>query len=238
MATAKNKKLYYTIGAAILAIGGYVAYRQYKKKNEELPTPEPEPLPPVKEKPKVTPTKTQSASAAKIAEMQNLMIKRFEQLNRASEYTAAMAKGGWGAKSRAAIAKLMPTNAKNFGDPNADNVDKYISALSKDVQTAAQQEKNLETAQKSADAKKKLATATMTNLEKGGKAVLLVKVTSPLLKYDTVKNTYIPISGKTRTFEEGYVFRKGDLFDRGNGQLLFVYGDNRYPIDPTNLLNR
>jgi hypothetical protein len=234
MATTKNKKtLYYALGALLVAGAGYFAYTRYKKKNEELPEPEPQPTP----QPSPTPTVTKAASAAKIAEMQNLMIRRFEQLGRSSEYNAAAAKGGWGSKSRTAIAVLMPTNAKNLGDPTAANVDIYIKALSADVATKAAQIKNQETAQQTTEANKKLAAAIVKHSDGGGTVKVLVNFEAPKVIFDKVKNTYIPTTG-TMKFTIGDRISKGSLFNRGNGQILYKVGDVRYIINPNYLISQ
>lgn len=231
MATKKTNKIYYIIGAAILGVGGFYAYKKFFKKDEELPTPEPTPIP-------APPQKTTNvASAAKIAEMQNLMIKRFEQLGRSSEYNAAAAKGGWGQKSRNAIAILMPTNAKNLGDPTAANIDVYIKALTADVQTKAAQIKSQETAQKTTEENKKLAAAIFKHSEGGGTVKVLVDFKAPKVIFDKVKNTYIPTTG-TMTFIIGDRINKGYLVNRGNGQLLYKVGDARYIINPNYLISQ
>jgi hypothetical protein len=233
MATKKTNTIYYIIGAAILGVGGFYAYKKFFKKDEELPTPEPTPKPTP-----APPQKTSNvASAAKIAEMQNLMIKRFEQLGRASEYNAAAAKGGWGQKSRNAIAILMPTNAKNLGEPTAANIDVYIKALTADVQTKAAQIKSQETTQKTTSENKKLAAAIFKHSEGGGTVKVLVDFKAPKVIFDKVKNTYIPSTG-TMTFTIGDRISKGSLVDRGNGQLLYKVGDVRYIINPNYLISQ
>ena len=81
----KSNTIYYLIGAVILGAAGFLWYRNMKKKSEPL---EPvKPLPPgPSPAPAPTPTGPSAAPATKITELQNLMIKRFSQLNKESEY--------------------------------------------------------------------------------------------------------------------------------------------------------
>lgn len=232
----KTKSLYYIIGAAIVGVGGYFAYNKFFKKENETPTPEPTPTPTPTPQPKPVKTTT-AATPTQIAEMQNLMIKRFEQLGRANEYNAAAAKGGWGKKSRDAIAILMPTNARILGDPTAANIDVYLRALRSDVAVKAAQIKFQETAQKTTAENKKLAAAIVAHNKKGGTVKVLTEFKAPKVIFDTVKNTYIPADGFMR-FVQGEKIGKDKLFDRGNGQILYKAGDVRYIINPNYLISQ
>jgi hypothetical protein len=234
MATKKSNTIYYALGAIALGVAGYFAYNKFKKKKDIEPIlPEPTPTP------KATPTatKTPPATAAQILEMQNLMIKRFEQLGRPGEYNSAAAKGGWGAKSRTAIATLMPTNAKNLGDPTSANINVYITALKKDVETAATEIKNKQTAEKTTEANKKLAAAIVKHSDGGGSVKVLTSFKAPKVIFDTVKNTYIPATG-TYSFTIGDRLGKGTLVNRGNGQILYKVGTDRYIINPNYLISQ
>lgn len=233
----KDNTLYYLIGAAIVIVGGYFGYNEYKKrKGDEIPTPEPTPTPePKKTTPKQTPSKPTNASAAKISELQKSMIRRFVQLNRANEYTESDAKGGWGNKSRTALQYLQPQNYASKGDPNASNIDFWINSINKDVETAAKESAAMKTKQNTVDQNKKLSKDIVAFVEKGGNARVIVAFTSVKHQLDAVKNTYIPLS-TTRTFNVGKTFGKGDLFDRGNGQIMIKDGAFRYPTSPQNFL--
>jgi hypothetical protein len=232
----KDNTLYYLIGAAVVAVAGYFAYNKYKsKKDADTPTPPtPEPTPdPKKGKTQTTPT---AASAAKINELQQAMIRRFVQLNRSSEYTENDAKGGFGIKSRTALKTLQPQNYASKGDPNASNIDFYITSINKDIETAAKESADLKTKQTSNAELKKLSAGIVDYLDKQeGKAKTIVEFTAVKHQFDTVKKTYVPLN-ETKKFSKGKVYESGELVDRQNGQIMIKDGDFRYPTTPQNFL--
>lgn len=227
----KNNTLYYLLGAAVLGVVGYFGWEKYKKsKGGETPTPEP--LPEPKEK---TTTKPANASAAKISELQKAMIRRFVQVDRQNEYTESDAKGGWGNKSRTALQKLQPTNYASKGDPNASNIDFWITSINKDIETAAKESAAMKVKQVSNAQLQKLSKDIVDYLKKGGKVKVISKFTAVKHQFDAVKKTYIPLKD-TKTFSEGKVFENGDLVDRGNGQIMIKDDEYRYPTTPQNFL--
>lgn len=237
----KDNTLYYIIGAAILAGAGFVFYRQWKNKKDTpiipptpqppTPTPTPQPAP----KPQPAP-----ASSSKIAELQNLMIKRYIQLGRDSEYNAASAKGGWGNLSTSALQYLQPSNFTSRGIPNASNIDAWIISIKKDVENAAsevkkQSEKEIETAKLKA-----LATQYAKHFQSGKPIEVLTDFKAILHKYDSVKNSYVPTKD-TKDFKAKTKLTKGNIYssmiDRRNGQIIIVVGgDKYYPTSPSNLI--
>ena len=230
----QNNTLYYILGAAVVGVVGYFAYNKYKQgKQPETPTPEPTPEP-QQQKGKTT-TKPANASAAKIAELQKAMIRRYVQLNRADAFTDSDAKGGWGNKSRNALKYLQPTNYATKGDPNAGNIDFWITSINKDIETAAKESAALKTKQATTAELKNLSKGIVDYLAKGGKAKVISKFTAVKHQFDAVKKTYIPLKD-TKTFSEGKVFEDGDLVDRQNGQIMIKDGEYRYPTTPQNFL--
>lgn len=224
----KSNTIYYVIGAVILGGAGYLFYDNWKKKKDE-PTPSPEPPSPgPSPAPKPSPGPS-PASATKINELQTLMIKRFVQLNRAGEYDAAAAKGGWGNKSTNALKFLQPANFASRGIPNASNIDFWISSIKKDVETAAKQEKDIET-KKTSDAQlKKLATDLESHLKakKGNKIRLLADTTAIKTQFDKARGFYFPL-GDTKKFFKGAKYSIDEIINRGNGTLGIKVGDFRY----------
>lgn len=235
----KDNTLYYLIGAVLLGGAGFLFYRQWKKKKD---TPEPiTPLPPSPgPAPVPTPSGPAPASATKISELQNLMIKRYIQLNRDDEYNAAAAKGGWGNKSTAALQYLQPSNFASRGIPNANNINAWIASIKKDVENASsevkkQSEKEIETAKL-----KKLASQYAKHFQSGKPIEVLTDFTAILHKYDSVKNSYVPTKDK-RNFKAKTKLTKGSTYtsmiDRQNGQIIIVVGgDKYYPTSPSNLI--
>jgi hypothetical protein len=232
----KDNTLYYLIGAAIVGVVGYFGYKEYQKK-KETPTPEPtpEPTPDQKQKKEKTQTTPTAASAAKINELQKAMIRRFVQLNRSSEYTENDAKGGFGGKSRTALKTLQPQNYESKGDPNAGNIDFWITSLNKDIESDAKESADQKTKQTSNDELKKLSKGIVDYLAKGGKAKTIVEFTAVKHQYDTVKQTYVPLN-ETRKFSKGKVYESDELVDRKNGQIMIKDGLFRYPTTPQNFL--
>ena len=226
----KSNTIYYLIGAVILGAAGFLWYRNMKKKNEPLEPPKPlPPGPSPAPAPKPGPVGPTPASSAKIAELQNLMIKRFVQLNRAGEYDAAAAKGGWGNKSTNALKFLQPANFASRGIPNASNIDFWISSIKKDVETAAKQEKDIET-KKTSDAQlKKLATDLESHLKakKGNKIRLLADTNAIKTQFDKARGFYFPL-GDTKKFFKGAKYSIDEIINRGNGTLGIKVGDFRY----------
>ena len=231
----KDKSLIYIIGAVAVGALGYFGYKKYMENKLPTPTPEPTPEPTPTPTPKKKGTTPTNASAAKINELQKLMIRRFVQLNRASEYTESDAKGGWGNKSRTALQYLQRQNYASKGDPNASNIDFWIQAINKDVETAAKESAQMKTKQTSVDQLKKLSKDIVAYLKTGGRAKVINDFTSVKHQFDAVKKTYIPLS-ETKTYRKGLSFGDGDLVDRGNGQIMIKSGVYRYPTSPENLL--
>ena len=235
MARKKDNTLYYLLGAAIVGVIGYFGYDYYKKKQETptpTPTPEPTPTPTPKRKRQTTPT---AASAAKISELQKAMIRRFVQLNRSGEYTESDAKGGFGNKSRTALKTLQPTNYATKGDPNASNIDFWITSINKDIETAANESAQQKTKQATTAELRKLSKGIVDYLAKGGKARTIVEFTAVKHQFDAVKKTYVPLN-ETKKFSKGKVYEANELFDRGNGQIMIKDGLFRYPTTPQNFL--
>jgi hypothetical protein len=231
----KDNTLYYLLGAAIVGVVGYFGYDYYKKK-QGTPTPTPEPTPTPTPKPErkrqTTPT---AASAAKISELQKAMIRRFVQLNRSGEYTESDAKGGFGNKSRTALKTLQPNNYASKGDPNASNIDFWITSINKDIETAANESAQQKTKQATTSELKKLSKGIVDYLAKGGKARTIVEFTAVKHQFDAVKKTYVPLN-ETKKFSKGKVYKAKELFDRGNGQIMIKDGLFRYPTTPQNFL--
>lgn len=230
----KDNTLYWIIGAAIVAGAGYFIYTGMKNKDKPIeppqPGPSPGPSPGPGPAPKPKPVGPAMASAAKIDELQKLMIRRFVQLNRSGEFDAAAAKGGWGSKSATALEKLQPQNFINLGNVNASNVDKWIAAIKKDVETAAAEQQKIQT-KKTTDAQQiKLADALEKHLQTKGKKIrLLSDVTGIKHQYDNARGYYLPL-GDTKKFYKGAKYDKDEIINRGNGTLGIKVGDFRYFI--------
>ena len=154
-------------------------------------------------------------------------------------FTASEAKGGWGGKSENAlkVALSASTGDSAYTTPlDSSNAARYIKAVTAVNADRANQLKTQQT--KQTDKATKLATAAdiVKKLDTGKyKAKLLVEVTSPALQFDAVKNTYRALSS-TKTFRKGTIFTSGELFNRGDGTVLYKSGNIRYPINPDNLL--
>lgn len=228
----KDKNIMYIIGAVAVGALGYFGYKKYM--DGQLPTPTPEPTEPTPT-PNKKGTTPQKASAAKIDELQKLMIRRFVQRDIANEYTANDAKGGFGSKSMAALKKLQPINYAAKGNPNADNIDFYITSLTADIATAAKDIQENKTKQTSVDELKKLSKSIVDYLKKGGRAKVINEFTSVKHQLDAVLNKYIALK-ETKTYRKGLTFDDGDLVDRQNGQIMIKSGKYRYPTSPENLL--
>jgi hypothetical protein len=231
---SKNKTIIYIVGATILGLLGFAAYNQYEK--NQLPKPEPTPEPTPETTPETKKNKPATpVSAAKIEQLQKLMIRRFIQLGRENEYTESDAKGGFGNKSRSALKTLQPTNFESKGDPSSANVDYYINALTKDIEKTSQDQAANKVKQTSTDQLKKLSKDIVTYVNAGGAAKVINEFTAIKHQLDAVKNTYVPLNA-TRKFSKGYTFNAGDLVDRQNGQIMIKDGEYRYPTTPQNLL--
>jgi hypothetical protein len=232
----KDNTLYYLIGIAVLGGAGFLFWQNWKKK-QSTPTPIPEPTPTPTPAPIPGPT---PAPSSKIAELQNLMIKRYIQLNRDNEYNAASAKGGWGNLSTNALKYLQPGNFASRGIPNASNIDAWINSIKKDVETAASEVKK-QTEKESETAKlKKLASQYAKHFQLGKPIEVLTNFTGIMHKYDSVKNSYVPTKD-TRVFKAKTILTKGSTYtsmiDRQNGQIIIVVGgDKYYPTSPSNLI--
>lgn len=234
MATKKNNTIYYILGAVLLGSAGFFFYRKWKDKKEPItPTPPgPAPLPPT---PSPTPSGPSPASSAKITELQNLMIKRYEQLNRKDEYNAndAFNPPGWGNKSTNALKYLQPTNFASRGIPNANNIDAWITSIKKDVEIAAKEEvQQQQTAQKTTDAialEKKLENHL--NSAPGIKKIeLLTDVSIKPWKYDDARGRYVLLDEPAKKYYKGTKFVAKDITTRGNGTLGPSVGNKRYFI--------
>lgn len=235
----KDNTLYYLIGAVLLGGASFLFYRQWKKKKD---TPQPiTPLPPsTGPAPVPTPSGPAPASATKISELQNLMIKRYIQLNRDDEYNAAAAKGGWGNKSTSALQYLQPTNFASRGIPNANNIDAWIASIKKDVETASKEIQQQQQQQKSESESKILAGKYAEHFKKGGTLEVLTDFNAVLHKYDAIKNSYIPTKDTKKFFRKNKI-KKGSTYtsviNRQNGQIIIVVnGVNYYPTSPSNLI--
>lgn len=239
----KNKTTQLII-AAVLAAGGFYLYTAYQKgmfpfKKKE-PTPEPEPIKPLPISPMPAPTPTPQpapsgsgkASSSKVKELQLLLAKRYEQLNK-SGFTKSDADGAAGSVTHAAIEYLRPEIYKNFGLVNSGNVQKYIDAFTADVATRAKEEETTKT--KAADVAKRVKTAKdMENLMKTGKyiAELMSANTTRELIYDNLSGSYKG-TDNIRTFSKGTKFYKADnMRSRGDGTILYSKGDSRYAFNP------
>jgi hypothetical protein len=236
----KSNTIYYLIGAVILGAAGFLWYRNMKKKSEPL---EPvKPLPPgPSPAPAPTPTGPSAAPATKITELQNLMIKRFSQLNKESEYdkNAAFNPPGWGAKSTAALAYLQPSNFKSRGVPNSSNIDQWIASIKKDVETAAKEEATQQTAKKTRTDLISLEKALKKHLDAptGSKKIkLLTDVTVKPFQYDQARGRYVLLDESPRKFTKGTIFKASEIWTRGNGTLGPGSGDKRYFIDASAFL--
>ena len=224
----KDNTLYYIIGAAILGGAGFLFYRQWKKKKD---TPEPiKPLPPSPgPAPVPTPSGPAPASATKISELQNLMIKRYIQLNRDDEYNAAAAKGGWGNKSTAALQYLQPTNFASRGIPNANNIDAWIASIKKDVETTAKEEQTQQTKQKTQAELIALENALLKHLNaKPGvnKIKLLTDVKAAAWQWDAARNRYVSLD-ETKSFSKGTSYFAKEIWSRGNGTIGPGYANGK-----------
>jgi hypothetical protein len=231
----KDKSIIYIIGAVAVGVIGYFGYKKYMDGKLPTPTPEPTPEPTPKTTPNKKGTTPQKASAAKIDELQKLMIRRFVQRGIENEYTANDAKGGFGSKSMAALKKLQPINYSTKGNPNAMNIDFWIKSLAADIETAARDIAQNKTKQTSVEQLKKLSKDIVAFLKTGGRAKVINEFTAVQHQFDAVKKTYIPLSG-TKTFRKGLTFDAGELVDRQNGQIMITSGEYRYPTSPQNLL--
>lgn len=231
----KNINLITVLGLSVAA-GVLFAVFTGKKKPEPIPEPEqpeqPEPAP------KPTPGTTQ-ASAVKIAELQNLMIKRFEQLNRPTEYNASAARGGWGNLSATALKTLQPANYAAKGNPNAQNIDFWINAIKKDVETAAKEIQTQQQKKKSEADLIKLAEQYAAHFNAGKSLQIAADFTAVEHVFDNVKRSWIP-TANTRKFFKGNKFKKTGTYKRaqprGNGQFFFVQDNKFFPTSPSNLI--
>lgn len=243
----KNKNYIALIIAGVVAGGGYYLYTLFKSGKLKLPG-SPAPLPQLPETPvtpvtPVTPspqTKTpvvtsNKASKEKVKELQGLLVKRYNQLNMKG-YGADEVDGDAGrdssSKTHQAINSLRPATFTNFGLVSNSNVQKYIDAFTKDVADFVAQEQKQATTKASAD-KKKANAKKIEDYLKTGKyfAELISETTAPKLLWDNLSGTYKSVGG-TMKFYKARRFYTGDLKDRGNGTIMYVTGDYRYPIDP------
>lgn len=225
----KDKNIIYIVGAAIVGLISYFGYKKYKENQLILP----EPIAPEPDKKQTT--MAIPASAAKIDELQKLMIRRFIQRGIENEYTANDAKGGFGNKSKTALQKLQPINYASKGAPNTGNIDFYIEGLTKDIATAANEIQQNKSKQTSIDNLKKLSKDIIAYLKTGGRAKVINEFKAVKHQFDAVKKTYVPLT-EVKTFYKGRTFDNGDLVDRQNGQIMIKSGEYRYPTSPENLL--
>jgi len=228
----KINTTYILLGAG-LAVGALFALLTRKKKPTPEPiTPEPTPKPtPQKEKP--------VNISGKIAQLQNLMIKRFEQLNRSTEYNAAAARGGWGNLSTAALKKLQPANLAAKGIPTAQNIDFWIASINKDVETAAKEIQSQQQKKKSDSELTKLSEQYAAHFNAGKDLQIATNFTAVEHVFDNVKQSWRP-TDKSRNFYKGNKFNKNGTYNRaqsrGNGQFFFVDGSKYFPTSPSNLI--
>mgnify|MGYP006287455057 FL=1 len=246
----KNKNYIALIIAGVVAGGGYYLYTLFKSGKLKLPGSKPNepdlpklpespvtPVTPVTESPKTTtPVATSNkASQTKVKELQGLLVKRYSQLNMKG-YGVDQVDGDAGrtasSNTHQAINSLRPQTFTNFGLVSSSNVQKYIDAFTKDVADFVAQEQKQATT-KSRDDKKKANAKKIETYINGGKyfAELISDVNAPKLIWDNLSSTYKVIGG-TLKLNKGKRFYNGDLKDRGNGTIMYVSGDYRYPIDP------
>jgi len=233
MATKKNNTIYYLIGALLLGGAGFFIYRKMKDKDEPITPPGPAPLPPgpAPLPPKPSPSGPSPASSAKITELQNLMIKRYEQLNRKTEYNAndAFNPPGWGNKSTNALKYLQPTNFASRGIPNANNIDAYITSIKKDVETAAKEVQQQQTKQQTQTDLIALANSMEKHLNaKPGKnkIKLLADAKAYAFQWDNARKRYVLLD-TFKNFSKGNTFVAKDIVNRGNGTLGIKYSDGK-----------
>jgi hypothetical protein len=251
----KNNWIAGTI-AIVVAGGGYYLYTLYKKGKLKLPGMKPPPLPILPETPPITPPVTPpvtpvtpkppapgstKASDSKVRELQSLLVKRYAQLN-FKGYDASDVDGDAGktkdSRTHQVIASLSPQRFANFGLVTSANVQKYIDAYSQDVATAVKEQDAQKTKKASADKLKVNAKRVIELLDSGKyKAELLDKINPTKHIYDELSKSYKNL-GTTLSYPKGYTFRKGDLVDRKNGQVMIKSGSFRYPFNPDMLIVR
>lgn len=233
----KSKTIYIIAGIAALGAAGYFAYAKgLFSKKEITPEPSPEPEPSPAEKKVITTT----IPAKKIADLQNAMVQYFggKTINNAS-YTTADAAGGWGSKSRTALAAIFPSTYAGSGDITANNIDAYIKLTKDGLASAAANKAAQKTAQDTQSAAQALASRLVDGINKGLKAELLNTITINKHIFDNLSNSYKMLNDK-ETFRKGVPFT--NIVNRKNGQVMLKVNDlfdgktYYYPTSPSNFI--
>jgi hypothetical protein len=227
----KQNKSNWLIYAALAVAGftGFLVYRNWKN-NQPQGEPEPQPEP---NKGGTTPKPVAGKpSVAKATELQNLIVRRFEQLNRAKELPAKFADGNFGKNSNERLKELRPETFKNFGAVTSGNVDKWIAALNADVAAAAKEISELKAKQTAKTALIDLANKLEQHLKKSPKSTirLLNTVSATRHEFDAARGVYLPL-GEKNTYTKNTVFKANEIVNRGNGQLGIRAGQFRYFVN-------
>jgi hypothetical protein len=233
----KNNNIAIAISVGIAGLS-YWLYTQYtsgtglfKKKPPTVPKAEPI----TSMAPTTTKTIYQKVPDYKIADLQSLMIQRALTFIPKINYTTADAKGGWGPKSRTALSLLRPETFKNYGDVSLTNIDLWIKALKDDLSKVAKEQANMSAKQNTQSTNESLSKKLEDGVKKGLKAELIQDVVVLQHIYDNLTGTYKALSD-TKQYKKGRQFR--ELKSRGNGQIMILDGDYRYPTSPSNFILR
>lgn len=216
---------------AVLAAAGITGYLIWKK-NDGGKDPEPEPEPEPKSEPKPQPKVDGKPSKAKATQLQNLIERRYQQLNRSNELGKDFADGNFGDKSNAALKFLRPQTFVNWGNATTANVDQWIKALESDVAIAAKEIAEMKAKQTAKSTLITLANKMEKHLKSRQTASirLLNDVNATRHEYDAARGVYLPLSEKI-LYPKNSVYRAKDIVNRGNGQLGIKAGQFRYFIN-------
>lgn len=228
---AKKTNWYIYAALAAAAITGYFIWNKSNNGNGKEPGAEPTPEPkpePSEPKPKIA----GKPNKAKATQLQELIVRRFEQLNRANELPKNFADGIWGDKSDAKAKELRPQTFANFGNVTSENVDKWIAAFEADVAAAAKEIQEQKAKQTTAEAQKVLANKleTWLNQSKTATIRLLNDVVAIRHEYDAARGRYVVLGDKT-TYRKNDTFKASNIINRGNGQIGIKEGQFRYFIN-------
>lgn len=247
---ASKKFDQYILPAVAIAIAGFFGYDFYKRKKakelaekseSEQPT-----IPAVDPNTKQTGVKSSVASSKVLSDLQNALIQYFiafpdkaKQLTN-KQYTTAEAKGGFGTLSREALTVAVGSSNYNSSKTITDTFAKQmIGIIERDLAQNAESKKQAKTKQTELQKLKDLAKAIVKLVESGkSEAKLLNNIKAPILQYDQARKTYITLNRDGQQFK-GRIYKKGDLIDRQNGQILIKLSSlQRLPVSPENLITQ
>lgn len=241
----KNKLILPAILAALAVIGTGIYFYVNRKKKPELPEPKPEPAPTPTPAPKPF-TGVQPATFDQIKELQTLINKRFQQLNKENEFPASEIDGGYkafaeGGKTAKALQSLLPESFATLKDVNALNVNLYIGALKKIVEQGGAEIKKQTTSQTTRDKNAALSQKYVNHFNAGGALKLSGNIDFAKHQYDKA-TTRFKFLDQRDTVKAGTTLKKGGKFVSAevrlsNGQIIFYDSKGvAYISDPINLI--